>query len=350
MTTPITVIVVDDSLLIRQLFKDMLDSAPDITVVGEASDPYEAREKIKQLNPDVITLDVEMPKMDGIAFLEKIMALRPMPVVMASTLTQKGAEVTLRALEIGAVDYVSKPQQGDPAALRELREELISKVRVAASAKVHAVPSVRKAARDAPATHTVPFKGDPEKAKLVAIGASTGGVEALREVIGAMPGNGPPVVITQHMPANFTYSFATRLNGISAPTVVEAQHGLVIKPGHVYIAPGSHHLKVARRSSRYICLLDDGEPVSGHRPSVDVLFFSIAEIVKTHVIGVILTGMGKDGAEGLLRLRQNGAITLGQDEGSSVIYGMPKAAYDRGAVTEQVALGAMTKKIMEYAV
>lgn len=338
--SPVRVLVVDDSAVMRQLLTTLLSEDPEIEVVGSAPDPHVAREKIKQLNPDVVTLDVEMPRMDGLTFLRKIMTLRPTPVVMVSTLTQAGAEVTLEALEIGAVDFVAKPS-GDISSLQaQFAAELQTKVKAAARTKVgmrHAPPpKVERPAR----TRT-------SNEKIVVVGASTGGVEALKVLLMGLPADCPPVLITQHMPPRFTAAFAERLNRECPMTVSEAKQDDVIEPGHVYIAPGSHHLQLGRRNSRNICILNDGPPVSGHRPSVDVLFRSAAQSAAAIAAAVILTGMGKDGAEGMLELRKAGVQTLGQDEQSSLIYGMPRAAFERGAVMRQHPLSRMADAVLD---
>jgi two-component system chemotaxis response regulator CheB len=309
--------------------------------VGTAADPFEARDLIKALNPDVITLDIEMPKMDGVTFLRKIMTLRPMPVVMISTLTQAGADITLEALEVGAVDFIAKPTRDIGAVMAELSGELQAKVKAAARVRV-------RARRFAPQTaKPALIAGDLSSRKIVAIGASTGGVEALKAVLTQLPSDCPPVLITQHMPERFTASFAKRLNGECAMTVSEARHGELVEQGHVYIAPGARHLELAKSGGRFVCRLTDDPPVSGHRPSVDVLFRSVAQIAGPDTVGVILTGMGKDGAEGMVRLRQAGAVTLGQDEASSLIYGMPRVAFERGAVQRQYALNDMAGAILD---
>ena len=338
---PVRVLIVDDSVVMRQLLSTLLAADPEIEVVGTAADPHIARERIKALNPDVVTLDVEMPHMDGITFLRKIMALRPTPVVMISTLTQRGAETTLEALEIGAVDFIAKPTTDLANGLAELATELQRKVKAAAAVRV----GVR---RVAPAAN-LPRPQRPRRStgRIVFIGASTGGVEALKALLVGLPADCPPTLVTQHMPPRFTAGFAERLNRECPMTVSEAAAGDVIEPGHVYIAPGSHHLEIARAGSQFVCRLSDTPPVSGHRPSVDVLFRSAAHVVGKLAIGVILTGMGKDGAEGLLELRQSGAITLGQDEESSLIYGMPRAAFERGAVMKQHSLGHMADAILD---
>ncbi|RDV03503.1 protein-glutamate methylesterase/protein-glutamine glutaminase [Undibacter mobilis] len=338
MDKKIKVLIVDDSAVIRQLLSMLLSEDPEIEVVGTAGDPLIARDRIKALNPDVVTLDVEMPNMDGVTFLRKIMTLRPMPVVMVSTLTQAGAETTLEALEIGAVDFIAKPVHDAAQGLSEIAGELRSKVKQAARARVgRGAAAPRK-------TNRIYSAG---KEKLVAIGASTGGVEALKTVLMDLPAECPPIVVTQHMPPRFTAAFAERLNRECPMKVSEAKHNDPIEPGHVYIAPGSHHLEVVRVSNQYRCTLSESAPVSGHRPSVDVLFRSVADTVGRGAVGAILTGMGKDGAEGLLAMRKAGAYTLGQDESSALIYGMPRVAFERGAVMKQVSLSHMADAIME---
>ncbi|WP_296599511.1 chemotaxis response regulator protein-glutamate methylesterase [Phenylobacterium sp.] len=319
------VLVVDDSSTMRRLISASLSADPELEVVGEAGDPLQAREAIKALNPDVITLDVEMPNMNGLDFLERIMRLRPMPVVMVSTLTSRGAEATLAALELGAVECVEKPGGADPIGFSRLAE----KVKIAARARVRA-----RVARPEPA----PVDTFTPSDKIVAIGSSTGGVEALLNIIERLPANCAPTVITQHMPASFTRSFAERLNRTCAATVSEARNGDPLVPGRVYVAPGGDfHLEVeGTRNLR--CRVTQGDPVSGHCPSVDVLFSSVARAAKEHALGVILTGMGRDGARGLLAMRQAGARTLGQDEATCVVYGMPRAAFEIGAVERQLPL------------
>jgi two-component system chemotaxis response regulator CheB len=329
MAKPIRVVVVDDSALIRKLLTTMLQSDPGITVVGAAPDPYVARQMIKDTNPDVVTLDVEMPKMDGLAFLEKIMRLRPMPVVMVSTLTQKGAEITMKALELGAIDFVAKPTIDIERHMDRLSREIIAKVRIAAQARVK--PLLDRIDTKKLTTH-LSFQTTDQ---IVAIGSSTGGVEALKEVLTCLPKSIPGIVITQHMPARFTSSFAKRLNEMSDIDVKEATDGERILPGHAYIAPGSAHLMVKRSGGQFICHLSDKPAVSGHKPSVDVLFRSVAKAVGARATGVILTGMGKDGAEGMLEMREAGANTFGQDEETCLVYGMPRAAHAIGAVEKE---------------
>ena len=335
------VLIIDDSALMRQLLTSLLSEDPDIEVVEAAPDPLVAREMIKALNPDVITLDVEMPHMDGLTFLRKIMTLRPMPVVMISTLTQAGTEVTLEALEAGAVDFVAKPTSSVGPAMAALAEELRAKVKAAAKTRVRVRPAQPKP--------RLPQRQplNRQTGKILMIGASTGGVEALKTLLMDMPPDCPPTLVTQHMPERFTAAFASRLNRECPMTVYEAADQQRIQSGCVYIAPGDHHLEIYREGLAFICRLNDGPPVSGHRPSVDVLFRSGARVVGSKAIGVILTGMGKDGAEGLLEMRKSGASTLGQDEASSLIYGMPRVAFERGAVERQFPLTELAGAIVD---
>jgi two-component system, chemotaxis family, protein-glutamate methylesterase/glutaminase len=337
----VRVLVVDDSALMRQLLTALLSDDPEIEVVDSAPDALVAREMIKALNPDVITLDVEMPRMDGLTFLRKIMALRPMPVVMISTLTQAGTEVTLEALEAGAVDFVAKPTSSVGPAMAALADELRAKVKSAAGTRV-------RMRSDHPRPRLPQRQSlNRQTGKILLVGASTGGVEALKTLLMDMPADCPPTLITQHMPERFTAAFANRLNRECPMTVCEAADKQRIQPGCVYIAPGSHHLELNRDGLAYVCRLHDGPPVSGHRPSVDVLFRSGARVAGAKAIGVILTGMGKDGAEGLLELRKAGACTLGQDEATSLIYGMPRVAFERGAVERQFPLIEMAGAIVD---
>lgn len=347
MDKKIKVLIVDDSALIRQMFESILSEDPQIQVVGTAVDPLDAREKIKALNPDVITLDIEMPKMDGLTFLEKIMTLRPMPVVMASTLTQKGAEPTLRALELGAVDYVGKPVD-DQTKMKDshLKAELITKVKNAAIAKVR---PLRKTSADKNKVVAIPA-GTQFTRDFIAIGASTGGVEALREVLIRLPSNSPPVVVVQHMPPKFTASFASRLDTICQMRVHEAKDGQEIMAGNIYIAEGGKHLRVKKQGSKRICSVREGEQVSGHCPSVDVMFTSVAEQVGGQVVGAILTGMGKDGAAGMLKMKQAGALTIGQNKDSCVVYGMPREAKALGAVDIEKPLEDIAAQIIQWCV
>lgn len=341
-SSPVRVLIVDDSAVMRQLLTSLLSEDPEIEVVGTAADPHIARERIKALNPDVVTLDVEMPHMDGLTFLRKIMTLRPMPVVMISTLTQRGADTTLEALEIGAVDFIAKPTGDLAAGLSELGAELSRKVKAAAAVRVGA-----QRAKPAPQVAQRPPRPRGPSGKLLFVGASTGGVEALKALLMGLPPDCPPTLITQHMPPRFTAGFAERLDRQCPMRVSEAVNDETIEPGHVYIAPGSHHLEIVRAGTRHVCRLSEGPSVSGHRPSVDVLFRSAARVCGKSAVGVILTGMGKDGAEGLLEMRQAGAITLGQDEESALIYGMPRAAFECGAVMHQHPLGHMAEAILD---
>jgi len=357
----IKVLIIDDSALVRQLLTEIFNSDPDITVIGTAQDPYDAREKIKKLNPDVLTLDVEMPKMDGITFLSNLMRLRPMPVVMISTLTEKGADVTFEALEIGAVDFVSKPKIDVAVELKEYSKEICEKVKTAAMAKVSAIPERRKAAKPAKlevapklsADAVLEKRSGPSKLKttekIIALGASTGGTEAIKEVLIRMPADSPGMVISQHIPEAFSKPFAERMDKNSAMTVFEATDGQQILPGHVYIAPGNRHLLVERNGARYVCRLNDGPVVNRHKPSVDVMFRSVAQNVGANAIGVILTGMGADGADGLKEMLENGAKTLVQDEKSSVVWGMPGEAYKRGAASDQYPIEQIAKELLKRA-
>lgn len=347
----IRVLVVDDSALMRKLLTELLNSDPEIEVVGTAMDAYAAREKIKQLRPDVLTLDVEMPKMDGVTFLGNLMRLRPMPVVMVSTLTVQGAELTMRALDLGAVDFVSKPKVDVAHTLEDCALEITSKVKTAARASVSALQRVngstdvkldRVAANDA-ALH--PGAGYRTTDKVIAVGASTGGTEAIKEVLIRMRPDCPGMVITQHIPPLFSRSFAERMNQCSPLNVCEASDGQQILPGHAFVAPGDRHLEVVRDGARYRCRLLDSEPVNRHKPSVDVLFDSVARNVGNNAIGVILTGMGRDGAKGLKNMRDAGAATVAQDEDSSVVWGMPQAAINADGVDSVLPLQRIGAKL-----
>lgn len=324
----IKVLIVDDSALIRKVLREIFSTDPAIEVVGTAADPLIARDKIKSLNPDVITLDIEMPKMDGITFLKNLMRLRPMPVVMISTLTQKGAPSTFEALETGAVDYVGKPSADKPELLSEYAETIISKVKMAAVANISRLES--QASR-APFKVKPPEKLGASSNKLIAIGASTGGTEAIRELLLMMPVDSPPIVITQHIPPVFSTSFAMRMDNTVALTVHEAEDGDKIMQGHVYIAPGASHLEVVQKGCDYYCKISDGERVNLHKPSVEVLFDSITKLCAKNTIGIMLTGMGADGAAAMLRMKQAGSYNIIQDQDSSVVWGMPGAAHELGA-------------------
>lgn len=335
----IRVLVVDDSALIREVLSRMLTRDGDITVVGTATDPIEAREKIKQLNPDVVTLDIEMPNMNGLDFLEKLMRLRPMPVVMVSTLTKKGASETLLALELGAVDFVAKPSAEFAGGLDAFGASLRDKIRDAARTDVRGSATRIETPKAAVRTAAAP------EGALIAIGASTGGVEAIRTVLTGMPADCPPIVIAQHMPAGFTGRFAARLDELCALTVVEAEDRMVLQRGHAYVARGDYHLRVERSSGQLKCRLSQDELASGHRPSVDVLFESVAKAVGPMAVGAILTGMGRDGARGLKLMRDAGAYTVGQSQASALVYGMPRVAFEEGAVVEQAPVEQVAAKL-----
>lgn len=340
MNMPARVLVVDDSPTMRGLITAVLSSDPDVDVVGQAGDAMEAREAIKKLNPDVVTLDIEMPNMNGLEFLEKIMRLRPMPVIMVSSLTHRGAEASLAALEIGAFDCVGKPTPGEARPFGDLAD----KVKAAARSQRQHIRQTNSAPQVQSVTPTVDFRVGR---KIVAIGSSTGGVEALITVLQKFPVNCPPTVITQHMPSTFTKSFADRLNRICAPAVQEATDGARLEIGKIYLAPGGdRHLQVTN-SAAPCCRLIERDPVNGHRPSVDVLFDSVAELAGRNAVGVILTGMGRDGAAGLLKMRHSGARTIGQNEKTCVVYGMPRVAHELGAVEQQLPLGSIGEEILK---
>lgn len=343
MDAKIKVLVVDDSALMRRLLVEFLEADPGIQVVGSAPDPLIARDKIKQLNPDVLTLDVEMPRMDGLTFLENLMRLRPMPVVMVSSLTERGAETTLQALELGAVDFVTKPKIDLEDGIRQYADDLIAKIKSAARARVRSIS--RQGSPSGPVA--APRRMLRTTERLIAIGASTGGTEAIKEVLMAMPADAPAIVIAQHIPAAFSGPFAQRMDRSSAMRVCEAGNGQQIVPGHVYIAPGDWHLRVVRDGARYVCRLDQAAPVNRHRPSCDVLLKSVAENAGVNAVGAILTGMGDDGARGLLAMRQAGCRTLVQDEASSVVWGMPGAAHKLGAAEQVLPLSRIADALLE---
>ena len=354
----IRVLCVDDSALIRSLMTEIVNSQPDMTVVATAPDPLVARELIKQHNPDVLTLDVEMPRMDGLDFLEKLMRLRPMPVVMVSSLTERGNEITLRALELGAVDFVTKPKVGIRDGMLDYAEKLADKVRAAARARVRQIPHASHAPHaaasggaGAPAPGArlhAPMLDNPlvSTEKLIIVGASTGGTEAIRELLMPLPPDAPAVLVAQHMPPGFTKSFAQRLDTLCRIAVKEAEHGERVLPGHAYIAPGHSHLLLARSGANYIAHLSDEPPVNRHRPSVDVLFRSAAQHAGKNAIGVILTGMGRDGAAGLFDMHRAGAYTLAQDEASCIVFGMPREAIALGAADEVAPLAEMSRRVL----
>ena len=348
--TKTRVVVVDDSALVRSLLTEIINRQSDMECVGAASDPLVAREMIRNLNPDVITLDVEMPRMDGIDFLSKLMRLRPMPVLMVSTLTERGAEVTLRALELGALDFVAKPRIGVADGLKLLGQEITEKIRMAARARISrpaAVPaSATAAAAQASAQVHAPM-GRISTEKIIFIGASTGGTEATKEVLINLPADCPAVVITQHMPPGFTKSYATRLDGLCKIRVKEATDGERILPGHAYIAPGGLHLSVERSGANYIARVRDSEPVNRHKPSVEVLFESAARVAGPNAIGLMLTGMGADGARAMKTMRDAGSYNICQDEATCVVFGMPREAISHGAAHEVLPLSQIAPKLLE---
>jgi two-component system chemotaxis response regulator CheB len=350
------VVVVDDSALVRSLLSEIINRQADMECVGAAADPLVAREMIRNLDPDVITLDVEMPRMDGIDFLSKLMRLRPMPVVMVSTLTERGADVTMRALELGAIDFVAKPKIGVADGLRILADEITEKVRIASRARVsklppapaHPHPSAGSVDGGAKPVAPLAALGRVSTEKLIFIGASTGGTEATREVLTALPPDAPAILITQHMPAGFTKSYATRLNSLCRIAVKEAVNGERVLPGHAYIAPGGFHLSVERSGANYIARVQDGDPVNRHKPSVEVLFQSAARVAGRNAIGIMLTGMGADGARAMKEMRDAGAYNVAQDEASCVVFGMPREAINAGACQEVLPLKRIATHLMEY--
>ncbi|HEY0885941.1 MAG TPA: chemotaxis response regulator protein-glutamate methylesterase [Ramlibacter sp.] len=346
MSKKISVLCVDDSALIRQVMTEIINGQPDLQVVGAAADPLVARDMIKALNPDVLTLDVEMPRMDGLEFLEKLMRLRPMPVVMVSSLTERGSEIAMRALELGAVDFVTKPRLGMRDGLLQYADEIGDKIRAAACARVHARPL--RSAASAPAGIEPLRKPFLSTEKLIVIGASTGGTEAIREVLQPLPADSPAVLIAQHMPPGFTRSFAQRLDSLCRIHVKEAEHGERVLPGYAYIAPGGWHLALARSGANYVAQLNQDDAVNRHRPSVDVLFDSVARNAGVNAVGVLLTGMGRDGAAGLGRMRQAGAHTFAQDEASCIVFGMPREAIALGAVDEVRPLHEMAGAVLNH--
>ena len=347
----IGVVVIDDSALIRSLLTEIINDEPDMVTLGAAPDPIVARELIRTVNPDVITLDVEMPKMDGLDFLDRLMRLRPMPVLMVSTLTERGSEVTLRALELGAVDFITKPRLDIARGMKEYAGQITEKIRIAAQARVRrraAAPVGPKLTADAVLPTLSNHIASTEK--LIIIGASTGGTEAIKDILVRMPADCPGVLVTQHMPEAFTRSFADRLNGLCRIAVKEAEDGERILPGHAYVAPGHSHLLLKRSGANYVTALSQGPPVNRHRPSVDVLFRSAANCAGRNALGVILTGMGKDGAAGMLEMKKTGAYTFAQDEATCVVFGMPKEAIAMGAVDETVALHDMARRVLAHLV
>lgn len=332
----IKVLVVDDSALVRTLLSEIIRDTPGLELVGAAPDAFVARDMVNQFSPNVITLDVEMPRMDGLSFLEKLMAARPTPVVMISTLTEEGADATLRALELGAVDFLPKPKIGVSEGIREYAELIVEKIVAAASVRVKPLRQVVR--KDVAENEKVNPTKIHSTEKIIAIGASTGGTEAIKDLLVQFPAAMPGIVMTQHMPPGFTRTFAERLNKCTKLHVVEARGGERILPGHAYLAPGGHHLIVSRYGADYVVKLSDMEPVHRHRPAVDVMMDSVAQAGGKNVIGILLTGMGKDGAQGMLEIRNQGGYTFAQDEESCVVYGMPKEAVAVGGVDQTVEL------------
>lgn len=350
----IKVLIIDDSALVRSVLSEIINRQPDMEVVGTAPDPLVARERIKALNPDVLTLDVEMPRMDGLAFLEKLMRLRPMPVVMVSSLTEKSSTITLNALELGAFDYVTKPKLDIQSGLAEYAEELSAKIRGAARAKRPGLSSPRQQSAanlsryNADAVLAARPQAFATTEKVIVIGASTGGTEALKAFLIDLPADSPGILITQHMPEAFTKTFAKRLDGLCHIAVKEAEQGDRVLPGHAYLAPGNRHLLLNRSGANYMAELSDGPPVNRHRPSVDVLFRSAANCAGKNSVGIIMTGMGDDGAAGMLELCQSGAYTIAQDERSCVVFGMPKEAISRGGVTAVLPLPEIASHLLTW--
>lgn len=347
----IRVLVVDDSALVRSLLAEIINRQLDMECIGSANDPLIAREMIRELNPDVLTLDIEMPRMDGIDFLGRLMRLRPMPVVMISTLTERGAEVTMKALELGAVDFVAKPRIGVADGLSELSAQIVEKVRIAAAAHIKRVVAAPRFAT-AVAGGAVPVRapvsaiGRVSTEKLICIGASTGGTEAIKEILTRLPADSPGIVITQHMPPGFTTSFAARLNSLCQLTVQEAVNGERILPGHAYIAPGGKQFRVDRSGANYVAVVEDGELVNRHKPSVEVLFKSAASVVGRNAFGVMLTGMGNDGAKAMREMKDAGSYNFVQDEASCIVFGMPREAILHGAADEVLPLTAIAPALI----
>ncbi|WP_137165920.1 protein-glutamate methylesterase/protein-glutamine glutaminase [Salinimonas lutimaris] len=334
----IKVLVVDDSALIRNLLGEIINSEADLQLVGAAPDAFVAKQMVKQFQPDVITLDIEMPKVDGLRFLEVLMSARPTPVLMISTLTEAGADATIRSLELGAIDFIPKPKLGVAQGIEEYRSVILEKIRTAARSRVKTQRTKVKATSHLSYSSTE---------KIIAIGASTGGTEAIKSVMEAMPPNAPATVITQHMPPGYTSTFAKRLNNCSKMKVVEARGGERLLPGNAYLAPGDRHMRIVRSGADYRLELHDSERVSGHRPSVDFMFQSLVKSAGSNVVAALLTGMGKDGAQGLLALKQSGAFTLCQNEESCVVYGMPRAAVQLGAADKVLPLEAIPEAMIQ---
>jgi two-component system, chemotaxis family, protein-glutamate methylesterase/glutaminase len=342
----IKVLIVDDSALVRSLLSEIIHHAPGFVLVGAAPDAFVARDMVNQFSPDVITLDIEMPRMDGLSFLEKLMAARPTPVIMISTLTESGAEATMRAFELGAVDFIPKPKLGIAEGLRDYEELILEKLKAAAKANVKKLKRTNVHER-AMGDQKLVANRIHSTEKIIAIGASTGGTEAIKDLLLQLPAAVPGIVMTQHMPPGFTRTYAERLNKITRLHVVEAKGGERILPGHAYLAPGGYHLLVVRSGADYVTKLSDAEPVHRHRPAADVMMASVAAAGGKNVIGILLTGMGKDGAQGMLDIRNHGGYTFAQDEASCVVYGMPKEAVALGGVDQTVELDKMGAALLE---
>ena len=353
MNKKIRVVVVDDSALVRSLLSEIINRQSDMECVATANDPLIARELIREHDPDVITLDVEMPRMDGIDFLGRLMRLRPTPVVMISTLTERGAEVTMKALELGAVDFVAKPRVGVASGLKELSQQIVDKIRVAAVARVRRLAQPAGGGEGGSHPEAAAASGAPagllgrlSTEKLVFIGASTGGTEAIKAILVHLPADSPAIVITQHMPAGFTTSFAARLSGLCQIRVKEASNGERLLPGHAYIAPGGTQFHVGRSGANYVAVVDDGPPVNRHKPSVEVLFKSGAAHVGRNALAIMLTGMGADGAAAMREMKDAGSYNFVQDEASCVVFGMPREAIARGAADEVLPLQAIAPALV----
>ncbi|HMV58194.1 MAG TPA: chemotaxis response regulator protein-glutamate methylesterase [Nitrospira sp.] len=341
----IRVLTIDDSALMRQVLAELLSKDPGIEVIGSAPDPYVAREKIKALNPDVLTLDVEMPKMDGLTFLEKLMRGRPTPVIMVSSLTEAGCQTTLRALELGAVDFITKPKIDLREGMDQVAQDLIAKIKAAATASVRPTTAAASSTSRPTSLNSAMIKTTD---MIIAIGSSTGGTEAVKDVLQVLPPNTPPILITQHMPERFTKTWADRMNQLCRISVKEAEDGDSVLPGHALVAPGNYHMTLVRSGARYSVRINQDEPVNRHRPSVDVMFDSVAQYAGGNAVGVILTGMGGDGAKGLLRMKEAGAFTIAQDEASCVVFGMPKEAIKLGAVEVVRPLSDIAQTILNH--
>jgi two-component system chemotaxis response regulator CheB len=346
----IRVLIIDDSLLVRKILTSIFETADDIEVVGAAENPLIAREMIKKLNPDVLTLDIEMPQMDGITFLRNLMRLRPTPVVMISTLTEHGAEATLEALAIGAVDFLAKPKGNNETGLADYTAEIISKVRIASRTNLKTLQSHGEVAQHSQETlaikRMIAARNTTGFNKIIVLGSSTGGTEAIKVVVKTLPADCPPILITQHLPAAFSDSFVKHIDAATDMTASIPTHGQVVEWGNIYLAPGDQHMEVIRNNNQYIIQLQDGAPVNRHKPSVDVLFHSAAKCTGSNAVCVLLTGMGADGAMGMQAMKESGAKTIVQDEASSVVWGMPGAAFKLGCADYVVPLDDIAEKVL----